>query len=265
MKLDIRYKALSPISHNGDEVLSTVSPFRRQKVDYAGNIIDIPVLSGNGFRGNWRRIGAKHLLDNLGIEKVSPDLYHMLFAGGALTGSTEDEQVTYKKEIRRLMPFLSVFGSAMGSFMLSGKLSSGFGYVISEETEQFTGIKSNRTIYEFLSTEFYTRREDYEADRGDEIPEKTVQMKYETEVLIAGTEIMQTVILKSCTDIEIGCFMNILQQWQKEGAIIGGVARAGHGRVDFDIDFSEYQDKIYKYNDYIKENTQEISSFLTGL
>jgi len=251
MKLDIRYKALSPISHNGDEVLSTVSPFRRQKVNYEENIIDIPVLSGNGFRGNWRRIGAKHLLDNLGVEKVSPDLYHMLFAGGALTGSTEDEQVTYKKEIRRLIPFLSVFGSAMGNFMLSGKLSSGFGYVISQETVKFTGIESNRTIYEFLSTEFYTRREDYEAD--------------ETEVLIAGTEIMQTVILKSCTDIEIGCFMSILQNWEKEGAIVGGVSRAGHGRVEFNIDFNIFQKEIEAYQTHLKENKEIIKEFIIGL
>lgn len=264
MKLDIKYKALSPISHNGDEVLSTVSPFRRQKVDYNDEIIDIPVLSGNGFRGVWRRIGAKHLLDSLGIENINPDLYHMLFAGGALTGSTEEEQVLYKREIREKVPFLSVFGSAMGNFMLSGKLSSGFGYVISEETKTFTGIESERSIYEYLSTEFYTRRDDYEAGSAEDVAD-TVQMKYETEVLIAGTELLQTVILKDCTELEIGCFMNILQLWKKDGAIIGGVARVGHGRVEFDIDFDNYREQIEEYNSYIQENKETIKQYILGL
>jgi hypothetical protein len=264
MKLDVIYTALSPISHNSDETLSTVSPFRRQKVNYNNEIIDIPVLSGNSFRGVWRRIGAKHLIESLNIEKIDAKLYHLLFAGGALTGSTEDEQIQHKRKIRELVPFLSVFGSSMGNFMLSGKLSSGFGYVISEETEQFTNEKSNRSVYEFLSTEFYTRREDFETENDSETAD-TIQMKYETEVLISGTKIKQTLIFKDFNGLELGCFMNILQIWKNQGAVIGGVNRVGHGRVDFNIDFDKYKEYIEKYENFLADNYDTIKDFLVML
>lgn len=265
MKLNIKYAAVSPISHNGDEILSTIAPFRRQKINYNGEIIDVPAVSGNSFRGVWRRLGADILMKLLGLEKVKPELYHILFAGGALEGSNEDEQVLFKREIREKIPFLSVFGSAINTFILEGKLSSGFGYVVSKECEQMTDIKSERSIYEFLSTEFYTRREDYEAEKN-EVVDGTVQMKYECETLIAGTELQQTLILKSDKDNEIGCFMSILKEWNDNGAVIGGVSRAGHGRVKIEgINFDDYKDQIEGYKKYCIDNAEIIKELLLKL
>lgn len=265
IKENIIYKALSPLSHNGDETLSTTAPFRRQTVLFNDEIIEIPVISGNSIRGIWRRIGAKYLLEKLGIkeEEITAELYHKLFTGGSLNSSVDHAQITYRREVRKLIPFLSIFGSALDSFILKGKIVSSFLYPVSAETEQFTGIKSEKEIYGCLGIEFYTRRDDYE-EKKDKIIEKSDQMKYEGEVIIPGTELSQLIILDSHHENEIGCFMQIIKDFS-EKPIIGGVSRAGHGQVSISLDYKCYEKEIEAYNNFLTENKEEIKELLLKL
>jgi CRISPR/Cas system-associated protein Cas7 (RAMP superfamily) len=96
IKKNIVYTALSPLSHNGDETLSTTAPFRRQTVLFNNEIIEIPVISGNSIRGIWRRLGAKYLIEKIGLkeEEISAELYHKLFTGGSLNSSVDHAQIT---------------------------------------------------------------------------------------------------------------------------------------------------------------------------
>lgn len=262
---NVRYKALSPISHNGDETLSNTVPFRRQSIVVDSEVEEVPVISGNSIRGIWRRIGARHLLDTLGIneDECSVDLYHKLATGGSLSSSKDDIQALYRREVREKVPFLSIFGTALDSFILKGKIISGFLYPICKQTQKYTAIKTDDDIYKFISTEFYTRKDDYEEACGEEL-EKSDQMIYEGEVLIAGTEFNQTLIIDSPHPREIGCFFKIMQLF-KEKPFIGGVSRAGHGQVEFDIDFSKYEKEIKDYENYLEENKEELKEFLLKL
>lgn len=265
IKLNINYEALSPISHNGDETLSNTVPFRRQSIIVDNEVEEVPVISGNSLRGVWRRIGAKNLIEILGItqDECNADLYHKLFTGGSLNSSTDDIQITYRREVREKIPFLSVFGSALDNFILKGKLIIGFMYPVCKQTKKYTGIESDDDVYKFISTEFYTRRDDYEEGK-DEVIEKSEQMIYEGEVLIAGTKFNQIVILDTEHYREIGCFMKVLQLFN-EKSYIGGVSRVGHGHVKFDVDFTKYEKYIKEYEDYLQENKEEIKSFLLKL
>lgn len=265
IKEKILYTALSPISHNSDETLSNTVPFRRQTIVVDNEIEEVPVISGNSIRGIWRRIGAEHLLKSVGLsqEECKVDLYHKLFTGGSLNSSADDIQITFRREVRAKVPFLSIFGTALDSFILKGKLICGFMYPVCRQTAKYTGIESDKDVYEFISSEFYTRRDDYE-EAQDEIIEKSNQMIYDGEVLITGTRFNQVVILDTSHSIEIGCFFNILKCFS-EKPFIGGVSRAGHGQVDFDIDFSKYEKEIKEYNDFLEENKEDIKNFLMNL
>ena len=265
IKENILYTALSPISHNGDETLSNTVPFRRQTIVVGDEVEEVPVISGNSIRGIWRRLGAQHLLDAVGLtqEECKVDLYHKLFTGGSLNSSSDDIQVTFRREVRAKVPFLSIFGTALDSFILKGKLICSFMYPVCRQTTKYTGIESEKDVYEFISSEFYTRRDDYE-EQQDEVIDKSNQMIYDGEVLIAGTKFNQILILDTPHSIEIGCFFNILKLF-KEKPFIGGVSRAGHGQVDFNLDFSKYEKEINEYNEFLKENKEDIKSFLIGL
>ena len=157
---------------------------------------NVTLVSGNSIRGIWRRIGAEHLLNTIGMtqEECKVDLYHKLFTGGSLNSSSDDIQVTFRREVRAKVPFMSIFGTALDSFILKGKLICGFMYPVCRQTTKYTGIESEKDVYEFISSEFYTRRDDYE-EQQDEVIDKSNQMIYDGEVLIAGTKFNQILIL----------------------------------------------------------------------
>lgn len=63
MKKDITLKLLSPLMHYGDERMGTMQVARCMKFEYNGEFIDIPVYSGNAFRGIMRRIAMRDFLE----------------------------------------------------------------------------------------------------------------------------------------------------------------------------------------------------------
>lgn len=261
IKLTVNYKALSPISHNSDENLSNTTSFRRQSIKNAEKVIEIPVVTGNSMRGILRRVAADVFFKDIEVlkEDLSVDVYHKFYTGGSLTKGTDEAKVNEKRAIRELAIPLSVFGTAMDDFILKGKLICGFLYPVSKQTETFTGIESNQDVFELLSTEFYTRRDDFEGQS-----ETSNQMLYESEVLIPGTELNQIIILDTENPIEIGFFMKVFNKFS-EKPYIGGVSRAGHGRVNIDVDLSEYDKHIDSYEDFIKTNKVAIKEFVTKL
>jgi CRISPR/Cas system-associated protein Cas7 (RAMP superfamily) len=258
IRLKIKYTALSPISHNSDEALSNITSFRRQCIKNKDEVLEIPVVTGNSVRGILRRVGADMIINDLGMtkEELNVNLYHKFYTGGSLTKGTDEAKVNLKRSIREFLPNLSVFGTAMDDFILKGKLICGFLYPVSKQTETFTGIESTQDVYELLSTEFYTRRDDFEGESKE-----TNQMLYETEVLIAGSELSQDIILDTDKEIEIGFFCKTLKKFS-EKPFIGGVSRAGHGKVEMDINFSEYQKYIDKYDEFIEQRRVEIIEFV---
>jgi len=142
----------APLSHIG-EVSGNVSNLKTLKLlDFEGNPRSVFTYSGNALRnGILRRRGTSAALDELGLQ-VNPDTHHTLFAGGRIDGSTASDMELDKK-IRRLMPWLSVLGTAkpVGVFgtkdaqMVQGRLNVGSAYLICYESapyifEQFPGV-----------------------------------------------------------------------------------------------------------------------------
>lgn len=267
MKTNINLKLMAPLSHFGDERLGTMQIARTMKFLYEGEFIDVPVYTGNAFRGILRRIAMKDFLEKISIseEGISAKLYHLLFTGGALTAGSRYTEVGEKRKMRTLCPPLALFGSAIGSQIPEGKLKVGIFKPVCKELEDFTGIKSNISIFDMLEENFYTRKDDLKSKDYNITDETTndnaVQMKYEQQNLSAGTNLVSTIILENDTDIEASCLKAILNKFD-EMPFIGGKSAVGHGEVKMSNNLDA---DINLYYSYLEENKEEIRTYIREL
>jgi hypothetical protein len=126
-KITGTWKALSPISHNADTSLSTTTLFRKQKMITAENdVVDVPMITGNGIRGLMRRLLMKDLMLQLGVSpgQLAPDFYYILFSGGFIAKGANGRYnlVGLKQKIREYIPALSVLGTAFGAQTMTGNV-----------------------------------------------------------------------------------------------------------------------------------------------
>ena len=134
----------SPLSHIGD-VTGNVSNLKTVRlIDLAGNPRQCFAYSGNALRnGILRRRGISAALDSLALQ-VNPDVHHTLFAGGRIDGGTASD-MDLDGKIRRLMPWLSILGTAKpeGVFgsakvqMVQGRINVGSAYLVCYESAAY--------------------------------------------------------------------------------------------------------------------------------
>ena len=265
-KIDIRMKLLSPLSHFGDERLGTMQIMRTNKFLYDGEFIDIPVYSGNGFRGQFRRIAMRDYLERVGIaeEGISEKLYYTLFTGGSLVGGARYDEVGERRRIRRLCPPLALLGTALGDQIIQGKIKAPLFLPICKETVDYTGVESDMSFYDMLQEVFYTRKDDLKSveynikkEEGEKKGDP-VQMKYEMQCLSAGTELIGTMIIENVNEVE-EAMVNATLKKLKEVPFIGGKSAAGHGQVDIQYDELESEETYYNY---LEENKEEIRQWI---
>jgi hypothetical protein len=244
--------------------------FRRIKYQIPEGDVPIPVYSGNAFRGKLRRIAALDFLSRIGIEsggdeKVSDKLYYTLFSGGSLQkGSTSTGiDVGLKRELRRMIPFLSVFGTAFVNQMLPGKLGVGIAVPIADETESVTGRPSDRSVWDLVEQVFYTRRDDLEdpqEKRGDD--DTAQQMRYTIECLSTGTELVHEFLLHHPTDIDLACFGAVIRNFE-EDPMLGGKSGVGHGKVR--LAYEPAWPDPQPYYEYMDAHRDEIVAYVRGM
>ncbi|MFI3211116.1 MAG: hypothetical protein R3Y64_08755 [Peptostreptococcaceae bacterium] len=273
MKTNVILKLLAPLSHLSDEKTGTTSLARKMSFVCSGEVVEIPVLTGNALRGTLRRLAMEDFLIKVGldVEKISKDLYHTLFSGGALTTGSRYYEVGEIKEFRKNCPMMALFGCALGSQMPEGKLKVGISIPICTETQEFTDVQTDLSIYDLLEENFYTRHDtsklikdiiDYPSKKDD----KVTQMKYEQEQLIAGTELKTFFVVETTSDIEKSALCALIDLF-KANPFIGGKSGTGHGNIlvttdELDMDSSLYYDYLEKYKEEIVKFIRELESNL---
>jgi CRISPR type IV-associated protein Csf2 len=259
-------RALSAISHLGDSTGGTISVFRREKMVIDGQVQEIPVLSGNAFRGLLRDCGMRFMLRELGEPVLSPAAFHFLTSGGALTKDAgRGLDIGQARRLRELIPLVGIFGGACGRQILEGKLQVGKWYPVCRELasylpEQYQGLpEMQQSIFDMTDLHSFTRTDDAKSESwqknlpapqralleapkvkiskdGTEIAEKGVaqQMRYSQEVLIAGTRFYLWLNLNDVTDLEKASFASALYEWSCT-PFVGGQARHGCGLIELDL------------------------------
>lgn len=261
-------RALSAISHMGDSTGGTTSIFRREKIDLGEETIDVPIISGNSFRGLLRDRGMRFMLRELGDPELSPPAFHFLTSGGALTKeASRGIHIGQARRLRSLIPLVGVFGGACGNQILEGKLQVGKWYPICRELVDFLPLRYRQIpgtktgFYEKTDVHSFTRTDDAKSEKwqkflpqeqrtlleapkvkqakdGSEIAEKpgtAQQMRYSQEVMIAGTKFYCWLQLQDVTDLEYEAFVSALVEWSK-APFIGGQSRHGCGEVELKFD-----------------------------
>lgn len=272
--------ALSSITHNGGERNGTVTQLRREKfISPTGEVHEVPIISGNAIRGILRDKGMFDLCMKLGygvneetgeIKGLPKQAFYFLFSGGALVSNGASAlDVGYFRELKKLIPLVSIFGGAMGNSIMPGKLKIGKMIPICEETKhlipnRFVEGKSFSTIWDYCQVEMFTRRDDAKNDKylplikgktqltqggliGDTAPavakeekkEVPQQMMYNVETLAAGTQFFLDITLEDVDDIEFESFLNALLVFSRT-PYLGGKSATGHGKIQM------------KFNDWIE-------------
>lgn len=163
---------LSSLVHGGDHA-GTVGYLRREKIiGPAGQPLDIPVVSGNAFRGILRDHAAHLLWAALGSPPLPVQVFHLLWSGGALAKAGAGHVLGARQlaEVRRLIPVVSLFGGSGAGKIIEGKLMVGKMLPICVETAHLVpsdlvsdpaGLVS---VWDMLQIEEFTRRDDTKRD-----------------------------------------------------------------------------------------------------
>lgn len=260
--------ALSAISHLGDSAGGTTSIFRRERMLVNGRVQEIPIISGNAWRGQLRDCGIRFMLRELGEPTLSPAAFHFLTSGGALTKDAgRGLDIGQARRLRELIPLVGVLGGACGRQILEGKLQVGKWYPLCRETatflpKQYQEMPECRTsVFEMTDLHSFTRMDDAKSEHwqkylppaertlleapktrttksGEEIAEKpgvAQQMRYSQEVLIAGVKFYCWLGLNDVTPLEFDAFASALVEWSK-APFVGGQSRHGCGLVELQFD-----------------------------
>lgn len=138
LRCDMVFTMLSAL-HHGQGAEGNESLFRRQRMVVRGDVMDLPVVSGNSLKHTMVRApGVQHMLRVLEIpeQSLSRSVIHLLFSGGSLskTGSTID--IKGYRKLQELIPILGICGGAVGNTMVQSSISVGDAYPVCEENEE---------------------------------------------------------------------------------------------------------------------------------
>ena len=265
--------ALSPIHHGGSEdygttkLILTLPTVIINPLTGKEEIDNIPTIHGNAIRGYLRRLIMDDFLTQLDYELDSKKVYHFLFTGGILEALDSKDKgainLSLKKEIRELIPPISLVGSALGNQMIQGKLKVGMADIVCAETKHYIEEYSDYdfSAYNLKGSDFGTRLDDLKEERDDD--EQAHQMKYEFETLIRGTKFTHEFILEDCNSIEKACFHRMMSLWE-ERPYLGGKSGTGYGKVRLDYQGIDDLTDI-SYLNYLHDRKEEISNLLDEL
>ncbi|MBO8160696.1 MAG: hypothetical protein H0Z24_03585 [Thermosipho sp. (in: Bacteria)] len=245
-----------------------VRMFRTTKVVSPYGVNDVCVISANSFRGITHRLGARDLFERLGLEnQLSRKIYYILTAGGALEDSGKEnpfKKEGFEKELRRLIPLVSLYGTSIGTGMIEGKLKPSFIWPVVKETAHLLGLDDENidemiSANEIVSETMYTRQDDYPGEGSDD--ERKQQMIYKMQYMAAGVKLVSEISIIEPTEIELACFFNIMERF-KERPYLGGLTSKGYGRVK--IDEIPTGDPT-PYIEFVENNKEEIKQFIMDL
>lgn len=256
-RIETIYTLKAPLSHIGssestETFLNTITIRNGDKVN------DVFAYTGNAIRGAWRDAGARYLLDRLGGLKVPKKTFHLLFSGGSISGA-QSIDVGAAKQLRGLLPFLSIFGGGVGNQILSGKITQTFAYPVCKETDQIIPSGLDSIDYSAQSISWtkltqevsFSRKDDGKDILGDtyilqdditlldtdkkpkgekDKSEPAAQMRYTSEYLIPNTQLYHRLDI-TCNEVELGALVASIHEWGKK-PYLGGLIGKGFGLVD---------------------------------
>jgi hypothetical protein len=239
---------LNPLVHS-EEVLGNKAFFRRLSIRSGEDVIPVPVLSGNSFRGAWRDLMAIHLVETLGIKRLSATSFVTFFSGGSL----RDGERALADALYANFPTLRLFGFSMGGRMFASRIGVDFAVPLTEETHHYvkdaypdlTFSDPLISINAITGMTMMTRKDDQskaplidlelvgKSELGD-VDERAdpTQMIYNVEYIVPGTQLVHGFrTVYPVSDLELGALIKVLELASQR--TFGGLGSKGFGRMEW--------------------------------
>lgn len=216
--------------------------FRREKIISAtGEILEVPIVSGSGFRGILRRIGESLTAAVLNYEDTPLPVpaAHLLTNGGRLAKSARPLTDEDERHLKHLLPQIAVFGGATSGRIMSGLLTVG---KVLPEIAELTHLLTRPPHHASplpavlaLADESFVHLPDHRPD-GNRPPQtdhddtSSPLGSFGVETLPAGTRLQTWVRITNATATQAAFFKDVLTTFSNNGHLGGRIA-AGHGRI----------------------------------
>jgi hypothetical protein len=234
-----------------------------------GEARPIQIIDGNSIRGNLRRLLLNDFFAQLGYQIKTPRLYYLLSGGALEEVSTQDSgylNLQLRREIRALIPPLSLLGCSMGNQAFTGKLIVAKALPICRELNDYLPVQSKIALGNYLTESFNTRRAERElpeavqANQRQEEP--TIQMKVNLQCFAPGTKFYHKFMLMDTTPLEKSCFARMVELW-RERPFVGGKSAVGYGEVKLDYPTLTLTSEFYL--NWLQENKDAVTQLLSKL
>lgn len=260
----------SPLIHT-EEVNSNVATFYREPQLIGGKKYFVPTIRGNSIRGKIRDLIFDDLLERLEYPKqtLEVDKFYTLFCGGFLDSMESGLDILKKRELRDILPALSILGSALGKEMLKGKLIVAPAYPKVKER----GCIDSPSIYDITTINRMIRLDDGKLAIGDQWlqhktredkkkdKEQKAQMFYDIDCVITGTEFECFFAIDSRNELEQSCF-DYMVQLLIEFGYFGGKNSSGFGCFEV-VDMPRLDPTIYL--EFVEENKLKIKEYIDNV
>lgn len=169
IKLSGLFTLRSPLSHIGETISTTTYLVQEPILQPDGSNEEVFCYSGNAWRGQLRDLATIYMLEKLASPRVRLDVFHLLFAGGAI-GGEQVVDVEAARRWRRVIPVLAILGGGVGNQILPGKLRVGNCYPLCIEALPVLPIRyhaaAEQVSYRQLTFEkSFSRKDDAKDDR----------------------------------------------------------------------------------------------------
>lgn len=243
LKYEGTVTALSSIAH-GAQSLGTITYLRRERFILSNNTQeDIPVISGNAWRGLLRDVAADLWWERVGSPKMTLAVVHALWSGGALA-KVAGQTLTGSRlaSIRKAVPVVGIFGTAGGGRIIDGCLQVGKMVPICKETSHIVPKefqeKDLPSFWDITQIEYYSRNaltpKSIGENRKKEEDETFDPMRFGVETFIAGTRFYTWFALAHPSIDEKNFFFEALSAYLNAPKV-GGMNKIGHGELLFDF------------------------------
>lgn len=247
----------SPLAHGHDEKSGNVTMFRRHRAVNAltGEHVLVPMFSGNGVRGIFRRLSNGRALSLIGLKAtdIPPERAHSLMSGGSVPKGSDTGVVRndIRSRARSLWPVWDLFAGCTDGQIMGGRARIHDAVLVCRENawqvHQAMGI-ATKDLREWAETlpeadtltqlRLLTRHDERDLARTERMERdgKSDQMLVNTEVVLAGSQFLHSLQIFSVDGVDpvtASCLADLLEDFRLSGTV-GAQSARGMGQIAFD-------------------------------
>ena len=266
--------ATSSIAHGG-EALGAVTYLRRERFLSPEGIVDIPIISGNAWRGLLRRTAADLWWEAAGRPKLTTAVMHAIWSGGALAKASGTPITGGRvQEVRRVCPVVALFGASGGGRILDGAIQVGKMVPICDATLPVVPDSAKPdghvpSLWDVTQIEYFSKIPSVLEHRDSVIEESADNeplppARFGVETFLAGTRFSTWLSGDWLTDSEMSLLVETLRHYGSN-ARVGGYQRMGMGQISFQWDDDPLNDSVDDWRSSLPKITSEEMGILAWL